>query len=135
MRGLPTATPAVAVACLLACGCGGSTVPTMAGGKPVGHWVDELKSPDPKHRKEAVEKLGNVGPADPAAFPAVCGALKDPDPRVRREAILAVVKFGPSAGQAAPSLTELSRADPDKGVREYATRALDRIKSTGAGGP
>ena len=126
-----TATRLVPAACLVAwaCGCGGKAAPTMAGGKPVSHWVEELRSPDPKHRKEAVEKLGNVGPADPVAFPAVCGALKDTDPRVRCEAILAVLKFDTAAKESVPLLDDLRKNDRDARVREYAARAVERLQS------
>jgi HEAT repeat protein len=121
---------AVALAAVGVCGCGGSPQPTLAGGKPVAHWVEELKSPDPRHRKEAVEKLGNVGPADPAAFPAVCGALKDPDPTIRREAVLAVLKFGETAREAGTFLEEVRKNDRDARVREAAGRALEKLRST-----
>ena len=40
----------------------------------------------PKKREEAVEKLGRVGSADPAAYLALTGALKDPNPRVHNKA-------------------------------------------------
>lgn len=119
---------AVAVMAAWACGCAGETRPTMAGGKPVTHWVEELKGPDPKHRKEAVEKLGNVGPSDPAAFPAVCGALKDADPGVRCEAVLAVLKFGDAAREAIPTLADLRDHDRDRKVRTYATKALELLQ-------
>src|SRR5216683_2590444 len=89
------ALTAIAVA-VAVCGCGRAT-PTLAGGKPVHHWVEALQSPDASTRKHAVSKLGNVGRADPEAFPALLGALKDRDAGVRREAILPVMKCGPDA--------------------------------------
>jgi HEAT repeat protein len=103
--------------------------PTLAGGKPVSHWVQALRSPDQKLRREAVLKLGNVGPADPAAFPGVMGALRDPNAKVRREAILALIKFGPAAKEALPALGELQH-DRDTQVRTYATKALERLGGT-----
>jgi HEAT repeat protein len=111
------------VVTLAACGCGRAT-PTLAGGKPVNHWIEALQSPDAATRKHAVAKLGNVGPVDPAAFPALLGALKDRDGGVRREAILAVMKCGPDAKEAVPVLTELKQKDRDAQVRTYAARAL-----------
>ena len=119
---------AVALGAVWVGGCGGPAPPTLAGGKPVGHWVEELTSPDPQHRRVAVEKLGNVGLADPAAFPAVCGALADADPKVRREAVLAVLKFGEVAREAAPRLDELRKNDRDFRVRESAGRALEALQ-------
>jgi HEAT repeat protein len=114
---------------IFATGCGKSQ-PTMAGGKPVDYWVQVLQSePDAKVRKEAVFKLGNVGPADPAALPALIAALKDRDSRVRREAIMAVLKCGPAAKDAIPHLTATAQSDRDKSVREAAVKALEKIPS------
>ena len=48
----------------------------MAGGKPVSHWLTALHAPDAKEREEAARKLGNVGPADAAACPALVEALR-----------------------------------------------------------
>lgn len=110
----------------LSAGCG-PAAPTLAGGKPVSHWVDALHDADPKKREEAVEKLGNVGAADPAAFPALVGALKDPSARVRGAAILRIVKSGPAAKAAVPTLQDLKDHDPDAGVRDYAAKALKNI--------
>src|SRR5262249_6782654 len=114
-------------ACSLAPGCA-QPQPTFAGGKPIEHWLKALESRDPKTRKEAVRKLGNVGSADPAAFPAVLGALNDPDTGVRREAIIAMLKFGAQAREAVPVLTELKRQDKDSRVRECAEKALESIE-------
>jgi HEAT repeat protein len=111
----------------LALGCGEAR-PTLAGGKPVSHWTGAIRDPNPKVRREAAAKLGNVGPADPAALPALTGALKDPDAGVRREAIVALVKCGPAAREAVPALEELRQHDRDPQVRSYAGRALEALK-------
>jgi HEAT repeat protein len=111
------------------CGCGRAT-PTLAGGKPVRHWIEALQSPDTATRKQAVSKLGNVGRADPDAFPAVLSALKDRDAGVRREAILAVMKTGPDAKEAVPILTEMQKTDRDAQVRTYAAKALASIQAS-----
>jgi len=115
------------VAACLAGGCGKSP-PTTAGGKPVAHWVGALRDPDPRVRKKAARKLGNVGPSDPAALPALVGALKDADPGVRRESVLALLKFGPAGGEAGPALEEAGQKDPDPTVRAYAVRALEKLR-------
>ncbi|MDB5308863.1 MAG: hypothetical protein JWO38_3065 [Gemmataceae bacterium] len=115
---------AVLVAALGGCA---RTKPTQAGGKPVDYWVEALRNPDPQVRKEAVFKLGNVGPADPAAYPAVVGAIRDADPKVRCEVILALMKFGPRAKEAGPTLGDLKAHDPDARVRSHASRALEKI--------
>jgi HEAT repeat protein len=116
---------AMVVLAALLSGCG-QPLPTQAGGKPVSYWVQALQNPDPKVRRMAVFKLGNVGPADAAALPAVQGALKDRDPRVRGEAILALMKFGADARTALQALNEL-RHDRDGQVRADAARAVEKL--------
>ena len=118
------------LALALAAGCG-PALPTLAGGKPVSHWLRALHDPDPKERREAADKLGNVGPADPAACPALVEALRDPDARVRGAAILGLVRCGAAAKTAVPALRDLQEHDPDPGVRGYAGRALEKIQAGG----
>ena len=114
---------------LAVCGFGcGKARPILAGGKPVSHWTAALRDTNPKVRKEAAAKLGNVGPADPSALTALSGALHDPDAAVRREVIVALVKCGPAAREAVPALEEMRRRDRDPQVRDYAGRALDALK-------
>jgi HEAT repeat protein len=108
-------------------GCG-KPKPGLGGGKPAAHWVGALQGPDPKVRKQAALKLGNIGPSDPAALPALIGALKDADAGVRREAILALVKCGPDAREAVGALADLRQRDPDAQVRAYAAQALEKIQ-------
>jgi HEAT repeat protein len=112
---------------LLVCGCANSP-PTLAGGKPVTHWVEALRGPDAKARRKAADKLGNVGPADPAVLPALMAALRDADPGVRRAAVLALLKCGPAAREAAGALAELRQRDRDAQVRACAARALARVE-------
>jgi HEAT repeat protein len=100
--------------------------PTLAGGKPVSHWVAALADADPAVRKKAAFKLGNVGPA---ALPALVGALKDEDPGVRREVILALLKCGPAAREAVPTLSDLRQRDLDPQVRTCADRALEKLQA------
>lgn len=109
-------------------GCGQPKA-MLAGGKPVSHWLKASQDPDPKVRKTAVAKLGNVGTADPAALPAVIGALKDPHDAVRREAILAVLKYGSAAREAVPQLIEMQRHDRNAQVRSYATQTLEKLQA------
>jgi HEAT repeat protein len=118
----------VAFLLVLACGCGRKQ-PLLAGGKPVGYWVEALHDPDPGLRQKAASKLGNVGPADAAVLPALIEALRDADPHVRCEAILALVKFGSGAKAAIPALAEVERQDTDDRVRTYAAKALQRLQS------
>ncbi len=107
-------------------GCGPAP-PTLAGGKPVGYWLEALRGPDAQLRKTAVSKLGNVGPADTAVVPALTTALKDRDAGVRREAILALMKCGANAREAIPTLTDLQQHDRDGQIRRYAGKALEAI--------
>jgi HEAT repeat protein len=112
----------------LAAGCQRPSVPTELyfSGQPVSHWLEALKSPDPKARKKAVDVLGNVGPGDPVVLPALIGAMKDEDPQVRDAAVLAVSKMGPAGAAAEPALREAAR-DPNPAVRGHAVAALGRI--------
>ncbi len=128
MRRLTRAALCAGAALLLG-GCG-KTEPLTAGGKPVSHWIEALKSPDVKVRKRAVQKLANVGATDAAAVPALAGALKDRDAGVRAEAALALLRIGQDAREAVPALKEATR-DRDATVRSYATKALEKVQ----GGP
>src|SRR5437868_15259309 len=87
-------------------GCG-PTPPKTAHYQPVSHWVTALKDPDAKVRKQAVRILGNVGPNDPAAIPALTQALADADAAVRIEAIVALMKIGPPAKEAIRALENI----------------------------
>jgi HEAT repeat protein len=118
---------AVVAAALLA-GCGRDAGPKELyfTGEPVAHWLEAVKSPDPKVRKKAVDVLGNVGPADAAVIPALAEAVKDKDPAVRDAAVLALSKIGPPAAAALPALQEATR-DPNPTVRAHAATAVGRV--------
>jgi len=107
-------------------GCGASQ-PTTIHGQAVSYWVQALQDHDTRARKKAVEALGNVGAADPAAIPALIGALKDNDAGVRAAATLALLKIGPAAQDATDALTEAQK-DKDQKVRDLAAKALQRIQ-------
>jgi len=117
----------MAVLCGFLIGCGQSQ-PTLSGGKPIEHWLQALKNPDARVRKEAASKLGNAGPANSAVLPALIAALRDSDAKVRCEVILALVKFGFDANEAVPILTELQKSDNDARVRSYSAEALEKIQ-------
>jgi HEAT repeat protein len=112
---------------MLLAGCGKPKT-TLAGGKPVSHWLEAVHDPDPRVRKTAVFKLGNIGLGEADVLPSVTAALKDPDAAVRHEAILALVKFGAAAKEAAPILTEMHRRDRDAQVRSHAAKALESLE-------
>lgn len=94
--------------------------------RPVAHWPAALHGSDKRLRQQAVQTLGNVGPADPAVIPALASVLRDPAVGVRREGALALVKIGPPAAAAVPALREAVK-DSDAKVRAYATQALEVI--------
>jgi HEAT repeat protein len=121
---------AIVVLTIFAAGCG-KAEPTRAAGKSVSHWVNALRDPDAKVRKDAAFTLGNVGPADPAVVPALISALNDPDDGVRCQAIVGLVKCGPAAGDAIPALESVKRADRNPRVRTYAGQALEKLRATG----
>ena len=108
-------------------GCGQSG-PTLAGGRPVSHWLEALKHNSAEVRCKAVRKLSNVGPADESVLAALLGALNDRDARVRAEAVLGLCKFGPDAAEAVPALKRMQHHDPSPRVRSYAARASKRIQ-------
>jgi HEAT repeat protein len=124
MRAFYLFGPAV-LGTVLVVGCGQG--PPLAGGKPVAHWVEALRAPEAKVRKQAAHKLGNVGASDPAVLPALLGALEDGDAGVRCEVILALTKCGPSARDAIPALTRMRDHDPNARVRDFAGRALEML--------
>lgn len=102
--------------------------PLLAGGREVKSWVAELRSPQPKVRRQAVLKLGNVGAADPAAVAGLAEALGDADALVRREAILGVAKLTSPTDQIKAKLEALVQNDRDATVRDYAQKALNRFQ-------
>jgi len=117
----------VAIVVISFSGCTGHPAPDT--GKRVRHWLETLRQPDAKMRKEAAFKLGNLGLTDPASVvPALAAGLKDADAGVRREVILALLKCGPTAREAIPGLTEVQQKDRDARVRDYAAKALEKLK-------
>ena len=115
----------VLTACLA--GCSGQQGPLLSHGKPVDHWLEELRSPEVKARKKAVVALGHVGRADSRAVPALARAVKDPDPTIRKEAVLALLNIGPPARDAIPTLRDAEK-DKDSAVRASAGKAIARIE-------
>ena len=111
-------------------GCSRSDVPKEKyfSGEPVEHWLEAINSPDPKTRKKAADVLGNVGPADPRAVPALMEAVKDRDAKVRLAAVLGLSKIGPPAAAAEAVLEEAAK-DRDSTVRAHATTALERVRT------
>ena len=109
--------------------CGRSDAPKEKyyGGETVEHWLDGIKSGDPKVRKKAADILGNIGPSDARAIPALIEAVRDKDPKVRDAAVLGLSKIGPPAAAAEAALREATK-DKDASVRAHAVAALDRVR-------
>jgi HEAT repeat protein len=118
----------VVVFAIATAGCSRKTAPLQSSGRPVAEWLADLSSSDPKVRKKAVQSLGHVGTADPAALPAVIGALKDREATVREAAVLALLVVGPSARDAIPALMEVRDKDAVPKVRQEAGKAIERIQ-------
>jgi HEAT repeat protein len=98
--------------------------PTLAGGHEVSHWVTALRDPNPKVRREAVLKLGNVGDADPSVPEALAQALEDSDSQVRYDAVRAVVKLSKPGAAIKAKLETMSQNDKDARIRDVSTKAL-----------
>ena len=110
-------------------GCGDSKAPvSLAGGKPVDHWLQALHSPDAKLRQKAVFKLGNIGATETTPVAVLVSALKDPAAGVRREAILALLKREDDAQDAIPALAGVQSRDPDATVRKIAAQAVAKLQ-------
>ncbi len=109
-------------------GCGqAERGPTLAGGREVASWLADLNGRNPKVRRQAVLKLGNVGDADPAAAEGLASALRDSDVLVRRDAVHAVVKLKQPTEAILARLEEMSQKDPDTTARDFANRALAKL--------
>ena len=117
------------LAALALIGCGRSDGPKEKyfGGETVDHWLDGIKSSDPKVRKKAADMLGNIGPSDARPIPALIEAIRDKDAKVRDAAVLGLSKIGPPAASAQSALEAASK-DPDATVRTHAVAALGRIR-------
>ena len=113
----------------LAVGCSRTDVPKEKyfEGEPIEHWLEAIKSPDAKTRKKAADILGNVGPVDPRAVPALIEAVKDKDAKVRDAAVLGLSKIGAPASAGESALEEATK-DKDPTVRTHAATALTRVR-------
>jgi HEAT repeat protein len=110
-------------------GCRGNEGPKEKyfSGKPIDYWLEAVKKPALKTRMKAADVLGNVGPIDRRAIPALIDAVKDRDARVRDAAILGLSKIGRPAASAESVLQEATK-DKDATVRSHALTALERVR-------
>jgi HEAT repeat protein len=91
--------------------------------RAVGPLLEALKDEEPWIRSEAAKALGEIG--DERGVDPLIDALKDENPWVRWAAAKALGEIG--HGRALPPLTVLVSQDDDRGVREAAGRAIQRI--------
>ncbi len=78
-------------------------------------------------RRSAAISLGRIGPAAHKAVPQLIGVLSDGQANLRHAAFVALGEIGPLARTAAQPLLRLAEADPDKGIQEAASAAIQRI--------
>lgn len=86
----------------------------------------ELQSSDASSRREAADRLGDLGPSARSAVPQLIAALRDSASSVRTSAARALGMIGPDAEEARPALERLSQ-DEDASVRAAAADALGRL--------
>ncbi len=98
--------------------------PVLAGGREIKSWITEIHDANPKVRRQAVLKLGNVGDAEPAVADVLAEALHDSDSIVRRDAVLAVAKLKRPGEAIKAQLESMSKDDKDAKVREVAQKAV-----------
>ena len=123
----------LSIALLCFTGCGKKSPELLSvSGKPIEFWLDALREggTDSPQRIKAIKALGNVGPAHPAAIPALIKALDSPEIAVRVEAVLALLKNGPHAKEALPVLQRMAQSDKEANVRSYAEKAIAKISGS-----
>ena len=106
--------------------------PSFVAGKPIDHWVSELKSTDPTDREMAVKLLRGFGVEavrKAGGIRVLLPLLEDPDPGVRVNAILTASYIGhekpEEARQVADKLANsLARTVPGSVIRVHAANAL-----------
>src|SRR5262245_35392079 len=101
-------------------------------GKPLSHWVEQLKSPPTNARVEAARRIGDLREKALPALDALVTALGDADPTVRAAAAEGLRWIGPPGAAAVPALIKAT-GDADKGVRRAAALALGEISSKEGG--
>lgn len=89
-------------------------------------WVKSLNSRDPILRVEAIDAIGEIGPAAKSAVPMLVEALKDENESIRKGASDSLGKMGPSALAATDALSKLLN-DENLDVRISGIHALGRI--------
>jgi HEAT repeat protein len=102
--------------------------PMRSGGRTASYWAEVLQQDDIDLRRKAAKKLGPLVLLDPAAMPALLGALKDEDPEVRAKAALSLGTYsGSRAPEVLPALREVQENDVELEVREAAAAAIAKL--------
>lgn len=92
--------------------------------RAVGPLLEALKDEEPWIRSEAAKALGEIG--DERAVGPLLESLEDEDPWVRWHAVKALGEIGDT--RALPTLARMASEDDDRGVREMAGRAMEKIR-------
>ena len=95
-------------------------------GKPVGYWIEQLKSKDPHVRITAASAFRLMVPHPKAAVPALIAALNDKERLVRTNAAAALGRMGPDAKAAIPALRKMQKSK-DWPEQQIAQSALGSI--------
>lgn len=90
--------------------------------------AEKLQSAEPRHRREAVEALTELGDQATPITKRIAEALKDTDPKVSAAAATSLRRLGPNAAPAAGKLAQLVQHHRPE-VRRAATKALGDIGS------
>ncbi len=120
---------AAAAAFLFVAGCGdlGREEATLDG-FTTSDWIEKAQSEDAEARREAVQKLGELGPDESdKTVPALMQALKDGDVEVRFYAVNSLGQLGPKAKRASSALGRAIN-DKDKRVSKAAMKVWKDIE-------
>ena len=93
--------------------------------RPVAVLVELLK--DVNFQTEAIEILGDMGPAAKNSVPALVEQLGSSEDHLREGAVLTLGAIGPQAKAALPALEKMKR-DPDALIRSAALRSISEIE-------
>jgi HEAT repeat protein len=100
--------------------------PLLYGRRPLGHWVKELRSDDPKRREAARQVLAYAGPAAKAAIPLLLDQIRS-DPGAHASALTTLVDIRPPTETLVPVLLDALAVRKDARVWLAARPALLKL--------
>jgi HEAT repeat protein len=100
----------------------------VSSGRPLSHWIADLKAQSPQTRNAAAYEIAGLGPAAVRAVPALIEALDDPEPVVRFPVTVALGEIGPGAKAAVPRLQQMMAEEINDEIAASARRALRHIE-------